>query len=167
MAFLLVLVAVPVCAALVVSIGVLSVYTLAVGDPVSAGEAAQAAIFFFGPLAVVGYSIYATTRAETSRPVLASLLVFGGVAGAAAGGWFGWGIVVEKRASMAARVLEACSWGDFADCEARAEGCVRAVGSVELPVHRGLDASDRVEYPDPVPNTPEGHALYRCLAEGP
>lgn len=37
--FLLVLVAVPVCAGLVVSIGVLGIYTLAVGDPVSAGRA--------------------------------------------------------------------------------------------------------------------------------
>jgi len=160
---LIVLLATPVCAAVATMVGLASADVLLTGEPFTWRDAAQALIFFFGPLLVVGYSIYATTRSTTSRPLLASMLVIGGLAGVGFGGWFGWGIVHNKHAFTASRVAEACSWVDVPECETRAIECIHSVDGTPIVVARGMGNADDQEDLPGVPRTPKARAIYRCL----
>ncbi|HJL19814.1 MAG TPA: hypothetical protein RMH99_29390 [Sandaracinaceae bacterium LLY-WYZ-13_1] len=168
---LLVLLAVPVCAAVAVSVGVVSVDVLASGEPVGAAEVMQALVFLVGPLLVVGIALYVTrntAEAGIARRLYGGLLLAGAVAGAGFGGWFGWTIVEEKHAQLDARAAEACGWARAGGeepprCVERARACLLEVRAHPPEVARGFSAADAHEASPHVPRNAHDRAVYECL----
>lgn len=161
---LLVLLATPVCAAVCAMVAVASVDVFVTGEPYTGAEFGSAVVFFFGPLILVGLAIFLTLRSKERRPVMAAILAVTSIAGAGAGGWFGWNIVQEKHASMDAHVAEACGW--LAEppegCAEHARACIYGAREHPEEVGRGLNEFED-DVPEVVPQTPHDRAVYRCL----
>lgn len=157
----LVVFAAPVCALLLAMDGVVGAYVVFSGEPYESQELWSGLVFFVVPLLVVGYAIVDAFRSRGSQPLLALLLAGDLLGGGGLGAILGWRIAAQRQALLEERIAEACSWGDIADCEARARECIHAIDAEEEAVPVVAEPPDEANRY--VPHSPEARAIHRCM----
>ncbi len=139
------LVATPVCAAVVAMIAVLSIDVLLSGAPYSTGDAVGAVVFSNGCAAVVfmGLAITFKHRDAWAHRIIGSLLVAGTVLGTVGGLYGGWSIMMDQHEELSWQMHRACETAQrdgltIADCPERARECIYEVRENPPEGQRGL-----------------------------
>lgn len=132
---LIILLGVPVCAAILTAFPLLFLVSLDEGPPLTHADLLQGSIFCLGAVVVVSISVTAFMRARSEGgsalgrfPLSIPLLVLLGIGG---GGKFGWDVSATRKIANDRHDAELCSqpgfWGaDQATCLSRSRSCRRA-----------------------------------------
>lgn len=162
---LLVLLAFPVCSALIIVIALRAVDMAATGEPMSAADIAGGIVFGGGSLLVLGISLAAVWRARQHPAwrVYLALLMVGLIVGLSAGMMFGLQIAAQQNEHMMARVDALCARFEVRpeNCADRARACIYEVRAAPPAIERGMGAG--VEVDPRAPSDPRGAAEWACL----
>lgn len=162
---LLVLLAFPVCSALIVVIALRAVDMLATGEPISGADLAGGVAFGGGALVVLAVSLVAVwrVRQHPAWRVYLALLMVGLIVGMSAGMMFGLQIAARQNERTMAHVESLCARFELRpdDCAERARACIYEVRAAPPVAERGL-ARD-VEIDPRAPSDLRGQAEWACL----
>ncbi|MDQ3033277.1 MAG: hypothetical protein M3Y87_12735 [Myxococcota bacterium] len=161
----LVLLAAPVCAAIVVVVALLAVDMSATGEPISGRDVAGGLVFGGLALAVLAISFRAAWRARQHPGwrVYRALLMAGMIVGLGGGGIFGLQIITTKNARTMARVESLCARFEVRPerCEQHARACLFEVRADPPRAERGVTSEPEL---DPrAPSDPRSQAEWACL----
>lgn len=162
---LLVLLATPFCAAILVVIALLAVDMTATGEPISGGDVAGGVVFGGLALAMLAISLRAAWRARGSAlwRVYLALLMAGLIVGLGGGMTFALQIITQKNEHTMQHVESLCARFEVRPdgCEDRARACIYEVRASPPRAERGL--SRDVEVDPRAPSDLRGQAEWACI----